>query len=151
MKKTKLLLAAGVLLSIMMGLLPGTLETSIAADLRNVRGLVGIYQATIDKPELVLDQPILFVPKGSIVIWLNGVEKHEVQVAFKDGKACQDVVYSPKFKGFSLNAQSCFVTTFMPYAATSSLKFTDPGTFEYEVVTGDGKMTAKGKIVVRDL
>ena len=151
MKKTTLLLAAGIVLSILVGLLPGTLETSDAVNLRLVRGLVGIYKATVEKPELVLDQPTLYVPKGSIVIWLNGVEDHEVQVSFKDGKACQDVVYSPKFKGFSLNAKSCFVTTFMPYAATSSLKFTVPGIFEYEVFTDDGTLTTKGKIVVRDL
>lgn len=151
MKKTSLLLAAGIVLSIMVGLLPGTMETSDARDLRNVRGLVGVYKASVDKPTIVLDQPIIYVPKGSIVIWLNGVEDQEVQVSFKDGKTCQDVVYSPKFKGFSLNAKSCFVTTFMPYAATSSLKFTVPGTFEYDVLTGDGTMTTKGKVVVRDL
>lgn len=151
MKKTSLLLVAGFVLSIMVGLLPGALETADAINLRNVRGLVGVYKASIDKPTIVLDQPIIYVPVGSIVIWLNGVEDHEVKVSFQDGKACQDVVYSPKFKGFSLDAKSCFVTTFMPYAATSSLKFTTPGTFEYDVLTEDGTMNTKGKIVVRDL
>lgn len=145
MKRTKLIWFVGIVLSITIGLLPATIGTSFATS----ASLIRVYTASGDKPALELDPPTLYVPKGSVVIWVNGVMNQELKVVFKDGKACQDVAISPEFKGFQLDSKSCFVTTFMPYASTSSLQFTDVGTFEYDIVTEDGKLTTKGKVVIR--
>lgn len=135
----------GIALSITLGLLPAVVGTSYATN----ASLIRVYTGADDKATLELDPPTLYVQSGSVVIWVNGVMNQEIQVNFKDGKACQDVAISPKFKGFQLDSKSCFVTTFMPYASTSSLQFTDVGTFEYEIITEDGKMTTKGQVVVR--
>lgn len=82
---------------------------------------------------------------------MNGVIGQGIQVVFEEGKACKDVSLSPKTSGFLLNAKSCYVTTFLSYAGTSSLKFTDTGTFEYTIVSEDGKVLTKGKIMVRNI
>lgn len=145
MKRTRLLWAVGIVLSITIGLLPATLGTSFATS----ASLIRIYTGDSDQATLELDPPALYVQSGSVVIWVNGVTSQEVQVVFKDGKACQDVAITPKFKGFQLDSKSCFVTTFMPHASTSSLQFTDVGTFEYDVVTEDGKRSTKGQVIVR--
>lgn len=145
MKSTRLLWIVGTVLSITIGLLPATIGTSFATS----ASLIRVYIGNDDKAALELDPPTLYVQSGSVVIWVNGVTNQEVKVVFKDGKACQDVAITPKFKGFQLDSKSCFVTTFMPYASTSSLQFTDVGTFEYDIVTEDGKMSTKGQVVVR--
>ncbi len=145
MKRTRLLWVVGIVLSITIGLLPATLGTSFATS----ASLIRVYTGAGDKATLELDPPALYVQSGSVVIWVNGVMNQEIKVVFKDGKACQDVSISPSFKGFQLDSKSCFVTTFMPYASTSSLQFTDVGTFEYDIVTEDGKMSTKGQVVVR--
>lgn len=112
--------------------------------------IVKIFNASGDKPVMMLDPPDLYISTNTVVIWMNGYEGVEVQVSFDDGKACQDVTVSPTQLGFSMS-QNCYVTSYIPYAATSSLKFTEAGTFKYTVSTQDGKVTTAGKIVVRDL
>jgi hypothetical protein len=113
--------------------------------------VVLIFQAKGDNTELRLNPPDLYVKKGTIVIWMNSVMGEEVQVVFRDGKTCKDVSYSPVEKGFSLDAKSCYVTSFIPYASTSSLQFTDTGSFDYAISNLTGKINGKGKIIVRDM
>ena len=81
---------------------------------------------------------------------MSWVQDEEVQLVFEDGKRCMDVFYAPFRDQVFLNAKSCFVTSDIPYASTTSLKFTDIGTFEYRVSTKDEKEKAEGKIIVRD-
>jgi hypothetical protein len=51
--------------------------------------------------------------------------------------------------GFSLNAQGCYVTNWMPFGGTSSLRFMEKGTYEYTVEAKKrGDVTAKGRIIV---
>jgi len=47
---------------------------------------------------------------------------------------------------FKLDAKNCYVTSFISYGGTSSLKLDEAGTFEVEVMT-KGDIKAKGKIV----
>jgi len=99
-----------------------------------------------------VDPAITNIKKGTMVLWMNGVPGQEVQVIFEDGKTCRDISANPsqKFPGFFLDARSCYVTSFLPYTGTSVLQFTEEGSYEYDVVTEDGKMNAKGQIVVKD-
>lgn len=114
--------------------------------------VIKIYKSKTEKGDLVLDPPVIYVNKGTVIIWTNGIDgKEEVQVVFADGKRCKVVSFSPAQNGFSLDAKACYATIFMPYASTSSLKFLDIGTFEYSVATQDEKKKVKGKIIVRDL
>lgn len=113
--------------------------------------IIQIGKAPGEAKDLTLSPPDLFVQKGTVVIWMNGIQGEEIQVVFKDGKACKDVSFSPEYKGFSLDSKSCFVTSFIPYAATSSLQFTEKGTFEYTVSNATGRITGKGKVTVQDM
>jgi hypothetical protein len=112
---------------------------------------VQMLKTTGNNPELTLSHPTLYITKNTVVIWMNGVKDEELQVSFRDGKTTQDLSFSPAFKSFCLDQSSCFVTSFIPYAATSSLQFTKPGTFNYSVSNLKGTYTAKGTIIVRDM
>jgi hypothetical protein len=111
--------------------------------------VVLIFKAKGDNTELRVNPPDLYVKKGTIVIWMNSIVDEEVQVIFRDGKTCKDVSFSPAEKGFALDAKSCYVTTLIPYASTSSLQFTDTGSFDYAISNLSGKINGKGKIIVR--
>ena len=81
------------------------------------------------------------------MVWFNRVFTDEVMVTFKEGKKCLDVTNAPM--GFTLDAETCYVTSWMPFAGTSSLRFMEKGTYEYTVKAKDWKgITAKGRIVV---
>ena len=101
---------------------------------------------------LLIDPVTRYVTKNTIVVWLSGVPENEIQIVFEEGKTCRDVTANPNMNipGFFLDSKNCYVTSFLPYAATTTLQFVEVGTYEYEVVTEDGKMKTKGKIVVSD-
>jgi hypothetical protein len=101
---------------------------------------------------LYADPPILYVKKDAIVVWMSGIPNQEVQIVFTDGKTCRDVTANPndKFPGFYMDASSCYVTSFLPYCATSTLQFPEAGKFKYKVVTVDGKMASDGEINVKE-
>lgn len=100
----------------------------------------------------LIDPATRYVKKNTIVVWLSGVPEIEVQIVFEEGKTCRDVTANPNMKipGFFLDSRNCYVTSFLPYAGTTTLQFVEVGTYEYEVVIADGKMKTKGKIVVSD-
>ena len=147
MMASKMALMWKIIFSVMLITLLVNPPLSFAEDAQ----VVLIFKAKGDNTELRLNPPDLYVKKGTIVIWMNSVVDEEVQVVFRDGKTCKDVSFSPAQKGFSLDAKSCYVTSFIPYASTSSLQFTDIGSFDYAISNLSGKVTGKGKIIVRDL
>jgi hypothetical protein len=87
----------------------------------------------------------LTIPKDTCVVWYNRARTNEVKVKFADGKKCEDVTTSEV--GFKLDVESCFVTSYIPFAGTSSLNFVETGTYDYVVESKSGVM-AKGKIIV---
>lgn len=95
---------------------------------------------------LRLEPDIITVTPGSVVIWNNWAKASDVKVTFKEGKICQDVTEAPM--GFSLDARQCYVTSWIPLGGTSSLRFTEAGTYEYVVETTGG-VTTHGKIQVQ--
>jgi plastocyanin len=92
----------------------------------------------------LLEPPTTVVEKGTCVIWFNKTQL-EVKVVFEEGKKCQDVTDSPT--GFAMES-SCYVTTWLKYGATSSLRFNEPGTYEYMVEFATMPDKSKGTIVV---
>jgi len=98
--------------------------------------LVGFY----------LDPPVLKIEKQTIVVWLSGIPKEDIQVIFMEGKTCKDVTANPN--AFKMNDQSCYVTSFMAFAETSSLQFMEAGTYRYYVATVTGNIKARGTIIV---
>lgn len=88
------------------------------------------------------------IKENTIVIWLSGIYGQEIQVIFEDGKTCKDVTADPHF--FEFNPQtSCYVTNYIPYGATSSLRFPQAGVFNYVVSSQDGKMKFPATLIVR--
>jgi hypothetical protein len=96
-----------------------------------------------------INPQVATIKKDTIVVWLNGVQDQEIKVEFADGKKCKSVTAFPV--NFDLDtARWCYVTSYVPFAATSSLQFVDAGTYEYTVLTKDGAIKASGKIVVKN-
>jgi|LQYC01.1.fsa_nt_gi plastocyanin len=145
MKKKKLLIAIGVsfVVAVIIGLLG--LQTISAQECRIIRilGRTDVYPLTIEPATI-------FINKGDCVVWFNRVFTEEIQVAFKEGKKCLDVTKSPM--GYTLNASNCYVSTWMPFAATSSLQFMEKGTYKYvvtvEAKSMPGQNVQEGQIIV---
>jgi hypothetical protein len=92
------------------------------------------------------------ISKGSCVIWFNRAAANEVKVVFEEGKKCAAVTDAAVGFGMDDYGQ-CFVTSWLPFGGTSSLRFKEAGTFEYAIEIGKledkGKRVARGKIIVR--
>ena len=147
MKKRMLLIAT--VLAVGFGMLLMNAGNTLAGE----ADIVKIWAAAEGEAKsLKADPPVLNVTKNTIVVWMNGVPEKEVQIVFEEGKTCRDVTANPNLKvpGFFLDSKNCYVTSFLPYAATTTLQFVEVGTYEYEVVNADGKLKTKGKIVVSD-
>lgn len=133
---------AGLLLAIGLSVSTRPLAANDAA-------MIQISKSTGQNTTLMPSPPDLVVKKNTMVIWLNAIPGEEIQVAFKDGKACRNAAYSPASRGFSLNATSCFVTNFIPFSQTSSLLFKQTGTFAYSLTDLTGRLSGKGRIIVQ--
>lgn len=98
-----------------------------------------------------LDPATVTIDKNTIIVWMSGVPGREVQVVFQEGKTCRDITANPNTEvaGFYMDSKNCYVTSFLPYSATSTLQFPEVGHFEYKVVSEDGKMQAEGKVIVK--
>ena len=94
----------------------------------------------------IIEPPILQIEKGTTVVWFNDA-KAELKVTFEDGKKCDDVTEAAS--AFSLDAKNCYVTTWLPFGATSSLRFTEAGTFEYIVDFAGMKKPKRARIIVK--
>ena len=86
------------------------------------------------------------IPKGGCVVWVNWIRDPEVQIAFEEGKKCEDMTDAST--GFKMDARNCYVTSFVPLGGTSSLRFNEVGTFSYEITAGGGSKE-KGEIIVK--
>lgn len=140
MKKSVSLLIAVISVVLLLALLPATWETINAQECRVVRLHGTVYPSTTIR----IEPKIVRISKGTCVIWSNWVRKGEVQIAFEEGKKCEDMTDSPV--GFKMDAHNCYVTSFVSRGGTSSLMFNEPGTFDYTVKAG--AVAEKGKIFV---
>ena len=92
-----------------------------------------------------IEPPTLLISKGATVIWFNNA-KDEVMILFEEGKKCDDVTDAGSL--FSMNAANCYVTTWLSFGATSSLRFNEAGTYDYAVEYAGRKQRDSGKIIV---
>ncbi len=147
MQRTKGLLLAGTVIAVIMSVFLVTRAMAAEAHLVKIQPEI----KGEDIKGLYADPPTLYVQKDSIVVWMSGINGKEVQVVFNEGKTCRDVTANPnlKFPGFFMDSKNCYVTSFLPYCATSTLQFPEAGTFTYKIVTVGGDMEAEGKIIVK--
>ena len=142
MNKKRLVITLGVsfVVAMMIGFL--SLEIVSAQECR----IIKIHGRT-EHPSIMIEPETIFLSKGDCAVWFNRFTAEDVKVTFEDGKKCSDVTKAPL--GFSLNAKSCYVTSWMPFVGTSSLRFMEKGTYEYSVEAKNiGGVKAKGRIVV---
>lgn len=149
MKKRMMLIR---LLTIVIGvgiLLSGAGNTFAARETETV--LVKISATEGADAKLIAEPAAVNVKKNAIVVWMNAVPVREVKLIFEDGKTCQDVVLNPnqRISGFFLDSKGCYSTSFMDYASTTTLQFPQAGTFEYKLLSEDGKLKGSGKVVVK--
>lgn len=125
-------------------------KTIDAEENQLVRILGGIGTEAADpKKPLQLEPPTLTISKGAVVVWLNFAKNTDcVQVVFEDGKKCADVTDAPT--GFEMSS-NCYVTSWMPFGGTSSLRFKDSGTYSYtvEMKKDGGVVKETGQIYVK--
>ena len=141
--KTGKFFLIGAVLVIAFGLILGTQSTVLAQDSK----LIKIHAVGEEKlVGMFIDPTDANVKKDTIVIWLSGIKDAEIKIEFADGKKCKSV--TAHAVGFDLDKERwCYVTSYVPFAATSSLQFTDVGIYTYKVYTKEG-VTATGRIIV---
>ena len=97
---------------------------------------------------LEIEPLTLSISPGGCVIWFNRGPTINARISFMQGEKCQKMTRSPS--GFTLDeAMNCYITEYIPLGGTSSLVFSEAGTYEYEVETADG-MKKTGRIIVRE-
>ena len=118
------------------------------SQLVRIFGGVATGAGELRKP-IRLEPPTMTISEGGVVVWLNWARSVEcVKVSFEDGKKCDDVTDAPT--GFEMSS-GCYVTSWITFGGTSSLRFNEPGTFIYtiEAKTGGEVRKETGKILVR--
>jgi len=98
---------------------------------------------------IVIEPAALEIDRGSLVIWVNWARgAPSVKVLFEDGNHCQDATEAPT--GFGMD-KGCYVTSWMPFGGTSSLRFNVPGTYTYlvEAEAPGQAPKASGQITVK--
>lgn len=143
MNKKALLVGMGLILVLCIAFIQASQRTANADETRVVR----IYGGSAGNVSSIRIEPqFITVSPGTVLIWNNWARASEVKVVFEEGKTCQDVTKAPM--GFSLNAQNCFVTTWIQLGGTSSLRFMEKGVYKYTIQTSGGAKEA-GEIRVR--
>jgi hypothetical protein len=143
MKKKRLLIAVGLSFVFTMVMYLSNYETTFAQECRIVR-IIGLemHRSVRIEPETLL------VSKGDCVVWFNRAEAEDIKVSFADAKKCMSVTNAPV--GFSADSAGCYVTNWIPFAGTSSLRFMEKGFYDYVLeVKGMPGVKIKGAIEVK--
>ena len=143
MRKKGLLIAVGLSFVFTMIIYLSNYGTTFAQECRVVR-IIGmeIHKSARIEPETLL------VAKGDCVVWFNRAAAEEIKVTFEDAKKCVSVTNAPV--GFSADSAGCYVTNWIPFGGTSSLRFMEKGTYGYVLeVKGMPGVKIKGQIEIK--
>jgi hypothetical protein len=144
MMEKRLLLVVGLVSMLAVTIMLLAQDIGIAQDCRIIRVHGGI---TLGQSEYRVEPETVIASKGTCVIWFNRAVANEIKIVFKEGKRCASMSEAPV--GFSLDHEQCFVTTWVPFGGTASLKFTQAGTFDYTVEVTGGETETKGRQVTK--
>jgi hypothetical protein len=143
MNKKKLMIVIGFIFVLAMIIFLSKLGTLSAQECRVIK-----IHGWTEHRSIMIEPETIVLSKGDCVVWFNQIMPGVVKVTFEEGKKCSDVSNAPM--GFSLNASNCYVTSWIPFGGTSSLRFMEKGTYQYTV---EGKISggvkAKGLIIVK--
>ena len=127
MNKNRLLVMIGFIFFFTTIFYLSNLRTISAQECRIVR-----FHDRTGYPPLRIEPSTIFLSKGDCVVWFNRVAAGEVKVTIADGKKCASVTNASR--GFCLDElTSCYVTSWIGFAGTSSLRFMEKGTYKYVV------------------
>lgn len=147
-KRVSIVTALFFLISSMLVLLDHKSVEAEESQLIRIFGGIETGAGELTKP-IRLEPHTMTISKGAVVVWLNWARSVEcVQVSFEDGKKCNDVTDAPT--GFEMSG-GCYVTSWITFGGTSSLRFNDPGTYTYTVEAKTGGQVRKetGTILVK--
>lgn len=100
------------------------------------------------KNMITVDPETVTVPKGACVIWFSRAEPNTLRITFREGKKCQESSEAPS--SFILDQAGCYTTSYnMKEGTTASLRFMEPGTYDYEIEDRTRTITGKGQVVVQ--
>ena len=96
---------------------------------------------------VTLHPSTIVISKGTCVIWVNWSTTTDVNIVFKEGKACEDVVEASM--DFKLDQDNCFISNVaLTKGGSASLVFEKSGTIYYEAKsTKEEEVT--GTIIVK--
>jgi hypothetical protein len=144
MKAGKLFLCVAMLF-VVIGMVMGIHGAVFAQDSKLIK-IHGVGEKALTG--ITLEPKTVNIKKNTIVVWLSGVEQQDIKIEFADGKKCKSV--TAHASNFDLDtARWCYVTSLVPFAATSTLQFVDVGKYDYKVVSKDGKVSASGQLIVK--
>jgi len=89
----------------------------------------------------------LTVSVGTCTVWINRVMDREVRIGFKENaKQCRlSTDAHTGFKELDLKAgESCYYSERMPRGKTSSVVWTQPGIFKYQIETSSNQTAGQG-------
>ena len=87
------------------------------------------------------------VKKDTIVIWVNFIDGPEINIAFDDAKAVSAA--TKDLQSFYIDDEGIFSAKYMPFIATSSIRFIKDGEFGYTISSSDEKEVVSGKVIVK--
>lgn len=96
--------------------------------------------------KVYLEPKTLHVQKDTCVIWVKAGFNDDIRISFHDGNQCKKGTGTSV--GFEVDAESCYVTTWIPSYGVSSMLFLEHGTYEYTVALKNGDKV-EGKIAVQ--
>ena len=140
--------ALGLILVFSMGLL--TVGQVIAAGQgygASETKIVRVYGAFDKEPMVRIEPDLLWVGRGSTVVWSN-MSQAEIKVNFPKGEECKKATAA--MINWGLGAEGCLITQqdIAPGGTTSAL-FKDVGRYDYEIEYVGKNMKEKGVIEVR--
>ena len=147
-KESYVIMGIGLVFIFAISIILGNQQEINAQECRIIRVYGGIEAAD---NKVRIEPETVSINKGSCVIWNNWAWSKElgekvVLVKFSDGKKCEANTDAPTL--YKMDDQNCYVSSYIAYGGTSSLRFTEQGTFEYVVESKDMER-AKGKIMVK--
>jgi len=137
MKRKRVVVGMGIAVIVAVSALLLQSSTIQAQDCRVIR-----IQGMVTHQSIRVEPEVLSIGKGTCVIWFNRATANEIKIVFREGKRCASVSDAPM--GFSLDHEQCFVTSWIPFGGTSSLRFNETGTYDYEVQITTGEAPEKG-------
>jgi hypothetical protein len=109
--------------------------------------IIRVYGAFDKEPTARIEPDLLWVGRGSTVIWAN-MSQADIKISFPKGEECKKATAA--MINWGLGAEGCLITQHnIPPGGTSSALFKDIGRYEYEIEYVDKNMKEKGTIEVR--